>query len=1157
MLMKLRSKVTLHDFAASIPVGILVINSSEEVVYVNPSAEKVFERSIPDSGIIRCGDFFSCANKEENEAGCGHSSKCPKCPLLNAIRTTLSKSEQHETSGETQIDRTDDFDSIWVKYQARKVEIGKQDYLILTVDDISDRKKVENKLQETVEQYHSMANCGNAMIWTSGPDMQCNYFSNQWLNFTGRSSDQELGEERLEGVHPDDQDAYKNTYSEAFNNRESFVMTYRMRRHDGNYRWLKEIAGPRWDEKGTFIGYIGHCYDVTERIALEDSLEEREQSFQFIAENTSDGIIVIENGVITYASPAYFKILGYPESSEVGRTRESIIELLHPDDREGVLKTITNAIELKNAQAIYAYRARAAGGSFVWREDHARFIYGNDGKYQKAVVVCRDISERKRMEHSLKSAADYTRRIFDSIDACIAVIDKDWKIHDINSAWRDFALANNGNEDEHCWGVGASYYRECPSHSPDYEYADQAYAGIAEVLRGDCAVFQMDYPCDSLRDNRWFSLRASSLRGEYGMALISHTDITARKKLENNLKVQVARNTAILQALPDMLFRISLAGYFIDAHVNDNDSLLMPLKEFVGKHVEDVLDPHLADTTKDMLKKVVLDPTPQEYHYSLSILGEIRHYEARMVISGIEEAMVIIRDITRQRHVEEERNRLISVIEQTTEMVMMTDLNWIVQHINPAFEQTTGYSAAEIVGKDLRRLHQQPQDITYFEQIKNTLDNGQVWNDRFVEETKTGTLLTEEVIFSSLENDDGKIVGYLAIKKDITAKLQKEEEFRQAQKMESVGRLAGGISHDFNNMLTIILGNIELAFDDLKQGATIQGRLEEIQSAAQRSADITRQLLAFARKQTIAPKVLDLNHTLENILKILQRLIGEDIDLVWHPEESLWPVRIDPAQIDQILANLCVNARDAIVDVGKITIKTGNITFDDHYCKQHSEFTPGEYVMLAVSDNGCGMDSEDLEKIFEPFYTTKESGKGTGLGLSTVYGAVKQNQGFINVYSETDQGTTFKIYLPRYEAMVESFTGELNDKLIVKGQETILLVEDESAILSMTNTMLERLGYQVLAADTPGEALRLVQENDVEIQMLISDVIMPEMNGCDLAKNLLSLYPNLRCLFMSGYTTYAIAHHGVLEDGVNFINKPFSHNELGVKVREALDKGEP
>lgn len=427
---------------------------------------------------------------------------------------------------------------------------------------------------------------------------------------------------------------------------------------------------------------------------------------------------------------------------------------------------------------------------------------------------------------------------------------------------------------------------------------------------------------------------------------------------------------------------------------------------------------------------------------------------------------------------------------------------------------------------------------------------------------KDGSLIWMEISASPLKDDLGNIVGFLGTTRDITERRWAEEEkaklegqLHQAQKMESVGRLAGGVAHDFNNMLGIIIGHAELAMGQVDPSHPLHVNLEEILKAANHSADLTRQLLAFARKQTIAPKVLDLNATVEGMLKMLRRLIGEDIVLNWQPKADLWPVKVDPSQIDQILANLCVNSRDAIAGVGKMIIETGNRTFDGDYCGAHAGFTPGEYVMMAVSDDGCGIDKKTMANIFEPFFTTKEMGKGTGLGLATVYGIVKQNRGFINVYSEPEQGTTFTIYLSRHKGKASQMQKAALAEPAVRGYETILLVEDEPAILELIMLMLEKLGYTVLTAGTPGDSIRLAAGKHAgEIHLLMTDVVMPEMNGKDLAGNLLFLYPHLKRLFMSGYTADVIAHNGIMDEGVSFIQKPFSMKELATKVREALGK---
>lgn len=374
----------------------------------------------------------------------------------------------------------------------------------------------------------------------------------------------------------------------------------------------------------------------------------------------------------------------------------------------------------------------------------------------------------------------------------------------------------------------------------------------------------------------------------------------------------------------------------------------------------------------------------------------------------------------------------------------------------------------------------------------------------------------------------------------------------QAQKMESVGRLAGGVAHDFNNMLGVILGHTEMAMENLDPSDPLYEDLDEIHLAADRSAELTRHLLAFARKQTVVPVVLDLNNTVSGMLKMLRRLIGEDITLAWHPKLDLWPIKVDPSQIDQIMANLCVNARDAISDVGKITLDTGNRSFDDEFCSMNPDFQVGDYVRLSVSDSGCGIDSDTLTHIFEPFFTTKNLGQGTGLGLSTVYGCVSQSNGFIHVYSELGRGTTFNIYIPRYLGSDEITSKKSKDIEVVCGNETILLVEDDYSILRLVYKMLQRLGYQVLTANSLNEAIQVAAEHPNEITLLLTDVVMPEMNGFDLARHLCDLYPNMKSLFMSGYTADVVAIRGLINDDVHLVQKPFTLIELASTLREVL-----
>jgi PAS domain S-box-containing protein len=496
----------------------------------------------------------------------------------------------------------------------------------------------------------------------------------------------------------------------------------------------------------------------------------------------------------------------------------------------------------------------------------------------------------------------------------------------------------------------------------------------------------------------------------------------------------------------------------------------------------------------------------------------------------------------------EEKYRLI--FENSPLGLLHFDEKGVITACNDIFVNIIGSSRKVLIGLDMLQL----PDKKLVAAVKEALNgHHQYYEDNY--HSVTAEKVTPiRALFAAIKDSDGHFLGGMGIIEDVTERKRLQAQLIQAQKMESVGRLAGGVAHDFNNMLSIVMGYTEMAMEKVDPGQSIFADLEEVRNAARRSADLTRQLLAFARKQAITPKVMNLNTTVEEMLNMLRRLIGEDINLLWHPAKDLWRVKLDPGQVSQVLANLCVNARDAIDGVGSVRVETANVTMDEAHCRDLGGAIPGEYVCLVIKDDGCGMDKKIADKIFEPFFTTKEMGKGTGLGLATVYGIIKQNNGFIYAHSEPGQGTVFTMYLPRYVSQSEKTDQQQAVISVAHGSETILLVEDEPAILRMAEMMLQRLGYLVLAAISPGAAIDLAEKHAGEIHLLMTDVVMPEMNGRDLARKLLSLYPDLKRLFMSGYTADVIAHQGVLDKGINFIRKPFSKKELEAKLREVLEK---
>jgi len=549
-------------------------------------------------------------------------------------------------------------------------------------------------------------------------------------------------------------------------------------------------------------------------------------------------------------------------------------------------------------------------------------------------------------------------------------------------------------------------------------------------------------------------------------------------------------------------------------------------------------------------RKIVVD------HFATPIIApDLRLTGVVVMLVDMTERRRMDREVLHQetRKTETEREKLIAAIQQTKDVVVITDRQGTIEFVNPAFTDVTGYTGSEAVGRNPRLLKSGKHDNTFYQQLWQTITGGRTFQGRMVNKKKDGTLYTEEATISPIFSPEGAIINYVGVKRDISEQLLLERQLQQAQKMEAIGRLTGGVAHDFNNILGVIIGYTDMALAKITPSEPLHKELSTVLDAAERSATIVRQLLAFARQQTIAPVLLDLNETVDGMLKMLQRLIGENIDLRWVPTAGLPPIMLDPAQVDQILANLCLNAKDSMVDHGTITIETSTIDFDEDYCARHAGFHTGTFVMLAISDDGCGIPGEHLEKIFEPFFTTKGQGHGTGLGLSTVYGIVKQNNGFINVYSEPGDGTTFKLYFPARSAGASSTPEQKQTLPTITGNETILLVEDDKGVREMTTMMLTRLGYRVVPVATPTEAIPLAEHDGQSIDLLLTDVVMPGMNGKELAGLLVQRLPNLKILFMSGYTPNVIAHKGVLSDDINFIQKPFSRTGMGMKIRQVLD----
>jgi PAS domain S-box-containing protein len=637
-------------------------------------------------------------------------------------------------------------------------------------------------------------------------------------------------------------------------------------------------------------------------------------------------------------------------------------------------------------------------------------------------------------------------------------------------------------------------------------------------------------------------------------------ELSERKKAEEKLRASEAFLEKIVEHIPDMIFvKEAKTLRFVRFNKAGEQLLGHPREELLGKTDYDFFPEEEADFFTDKDRRVLalkeLVDIPEETIRTRSNEERILHTKKIPILDemGMPQYLLgISEDITERKKAEQSIRELSQAVEQSPVSIVITDIEGKIEFVNAKFTQVSGYSLDEALGQNPRILKSGETPADEYRQLWETISSGGVWQGEFHNCKKSGELFWEHATIAPIRDADNVITHYVAVKEDITERKKLEDQLRQSQKLEAVGQLAGGIAHDFNNMLGVIIGHAELARGKALQDHSLRENLEEILAAGFRSTEMTRQLLTFARKQPISPTVIDLNDTVSGMLKMFGRLIGENIELVWRPTAELWPVEMDSSQIYQILVNLCVNARDSITEKGKIVIETQKAEFDKAYCAEHEGYLPGEYVMLSVSDNGSGMDKQIVEKIFEPFFTTKGVSKGTGLGLAVVYGIVKQNAGFINIYSEPGYGSIFKIYLPRYKATAEEKPEESPERKSSRGHEIIMVVEDEALHLKVVRQMLESYGYRVLAASSPVEALKLAKNHD-EIHLLLTDVVMPDMNGKELAEKITSLFPDIMCIFMSGYTDEIIVHQGVLEEGLHFIQKPFSKEKLATKMREVLD----
>jgi PAS domain S-box-containing protein len=943
---------------------------------------------------------------------------------------------------------------------------------------------------------------------------------------------------------------------------------------------------PFRDSQGRIQGLVGIGRDITERKQAEAALRESEERHKTLLETTDTGYVILDaDGKVCGANREYVRLTGHGALAEI--VGKNVVEWTAAHDRERNAAEIRRCLQqgfVRNLEIDYMSRE----GRIVPVEVNATVVKSSQGV--QILALCRDITERKMAEEAVRESEGKFRSIFENAPIGIFQSTIEGRLLTVNSAAVRMFRYDSPEEMLTATPDISKQLFVRPEQRRDIvrlalesrKYVRQE----VEYRRKDGSVFIANLHMRVLRNDK---NEAVSVEGFV-------EDITDRRWAEKSQGKNSDRlnriNSCLLNLGPDHDSNVSrltaLCGELLEATCALYNRLQGDLLCSIGQwHTpsvfksEDAPAGHICyDVIRNNREEAVVitnlprtayaesDPNVRA-HGLQTYMGCAVKCEGKAVgslcvvyntdyrptdddrrILGII-ASAIGNEDTR-KHAEAELNRLMTAIEQTPESVVITDTKGRILYVNPVFERVTGYNRAEAIGQNPRLLKSNRQDSAFYRELWAKIRAGEVWRGRFINKKKDGTLFTEDAVIAPVRDEKGTVTNYIAIKRDISHELELEVQYRQTQKIDSIGRLAGGVAHDFNNILAVICGHTDLALAQLSPDAPLRSNLECIQESAERAANLTRQLLAFARRQVIEPRRINLNELIVNLNKMLHRLIGEDIKLVTQTAPDLGQIKADPGQIEQVLLNLVVNARDAMPDGGTLTIRTDNVTLDEDYARRHL-ITPGDYVMVSISDTGVGMTDEVKQHIFEPFFTTKEQGKGTGLGLATCFGIIQQSNGHIHAESQVDKGAQFKIYLPRVLGVEESISSHEAPVSLPQGTETILLAEDESSLRQLMARVLRTQGYTVLEAADGHQALALAQANGPKIQLLLTDVIMPGLSGKTLAEWLGQVNPQVRVLFISGYINNNAVRDAMSRPGTFFLQKPFNPLDLTKKVREAIE----
>jgi PAS domain S-box-containing protein len=910
-------------------------------------------------------------------------------------------------------------------------------------------------------------------------------------------------------------------------------------------------------------GVAVYFRDVTARKRGEAALQSSEARFRTMLQG-------VEAGVIVHAADSKISAFNAKATELLGVSAEQMTARAADDALWGRVRA--DGSRLTEAELPYQ-RARASrlpvrgvilgvdhpqSGGRRWLLVSANPVLSPDGEVDEVIVTFMDATAQILAERAVSDNATFTTDVLNSLMAHVVVLDESGTILAVNESWRRFARENGGDADSF---LGDSYLAACEKRVRPADAADAraAAAGIRFILEGSQSNFTLEYPCDSPSVSRWFRMTVAPLTGRRG-AVISHHDMSARREAESALRESEAKFRTLAEAMPHLVWVASPDGKNVYCNQQWIDYTGLPLQASLGDGWGEALHPDDRASAEAEWQRAITTGTPYVLESRLRRADGVYRWwlvRATALLDGgrVDRWFGSCTDIHELKLAEIE----ISNSQQRFERIFQSSLVAIgiaevssgrLVDVNERHAEFFGYTREEMIGRTVFELGLWADPEERARQLAQVAASGAASRVEAAVRRKSGEIRHALVSLETLTLPGFAEPLTLVALLDVTERRLLEEELRQAQKMEAVGRLAGGVAHDFNNALGVILGYTELLLRHAADGQ--RAKLEQILKATNHAASLTRQLLAFSRKQVVQPKVLGLNAVLLDLEQMLGRVIGEDVDLALFPGADLGHVLADSGQIEQIVMNLCTNARDAMPDGGLLSITTANTDVSDRQV-EHGAIPEGRYVTLKVSDTGTGMDEATLARLFEPFFTTKEIGKGTGLGLATTYGIVKQAGGYISAKSELGRGSTFTIHLPRVQEE-PMLPAALPPGASTFCRETILVVEDEAPLRAIAREILAVEGYRVLEAANAAEAMSLAGGHLGRIHLLLTDVVMPGANGRVLAEGLAESRVDLRVLYMSGYTDDVIGHHGVLESGRRLIQKPFTARALLDSVRSALDQ---